>query len=111
MKKEKNYLEYVPSKNSNLSYRRNEKEMVIIQVERNGFFDKLSQWLFFAPKVTYIKLDIFGSFIWNHIDGNKNIYELGKLLEKRYGKEVNPIYERLSVYFEILKTNELIDFL
>ena len=52
-----------------------------------------------------------GSFIWNHIDGEKSIYEISQLIKDEFKEEAEPLYERLIQYMNILKNNKFIDFL
>ena len=50
-----------------------------------------------------------GSFIWPLLDGKINITELGKLVEKEFGDEAQPLYERLAQYFRILDSYHFIE--
>ena len=43
-----------------------------------------------------------GSFIWQQIDGKRNVYEIGQLLKQEYGKEAEPLYERLCTFVKSL---------
>ncbi len=55
-----------------------------------------------------IKLDNVGSFIWEHCDGNIQVKELAKSLEDKFGKEVEPLYERLTLFLQSLEKNHFI---
>ena len=55
-----------------------------------------------------IKLDQVGSFIWEHCDGNLQVKELAKSLEDKFGKEVEPLYDRLTLFLQSLEKNRLI---
>ena len=50
-----------------------------------------------------------GSFVWPLLDGEKNIVELGRLVEERFGEKANPLYERLAKYFQILDSYHFIE--
>ena len=58
------------------------------------------------PMNSWSRMDSYfdenGSFIWPLIDGEKNIIDLGKLVEEEFGEKANPLYERLAKYFQIL---------
>jgi hypothetical protein len=55
-----------------------------------------------------IKLDHVGSFIWEHCDGSLQVKELAKSLEDKFGKEVEPLYDRLVLFLQSLEKNHLI---
>ena len=62
------------------------------------------------PKVSHIKLDCFGSFVWKQIDGNRNLIEIGVMVKEEFGEKCEPLYERLAKYFEMLKNNKFVEF-
>lgn len=108
--KKKNYLDFVPGKNPDLSWSVDENEIVTVDVKHRGIAAKVAQVAFNRPKVSHVKLEKFGSFIWTQIDGEKNIYEIGQAVKKKFGKEAEPLYERLAAYFKILQDNNYIRF-
>ena len=55
-------------------------------------------------------MDAFGSFIWKEIDGEQNIYEIGQKVKEHFGKEAEPLYERLTTCFRILAENKYITY-
>ena len=71
--------------------------------------NRIAQKLFRKPKVSHIHLDEMGSFVWPILDGEKNIIELGKLVEERFGDKASPLYERLAKYFQILDSYGFIE--
>ena len=81
---------------------------VDLLVENTGFFNRMAQKLFGKPKITYVHLDDMGSFIWQIVDGEKNIIELGKDVEEHFGETAQPLYERLAKYFQILDSYRFI---
>lgn len=100
----KNYLEKIPQKPESIGWKADEKGIVTLEIENKGWANKIAQKLFKRPKVSYVHLDEMGSFIWPHIDGEKNIIELGQLVEEHFGEKANPLYERLARYFQILES-------
>ena len=50
----------------------------------------------------HIKLDEYGSLIWNMCDGNTTIGQISDSLNKNYGAEFDPSYERISNFFSQL---------
>ena len=96
-----NYLDRIPVKSEKISWT-TENDIVTLKVENTGIFNRLFQLLLKKPKVSYIHLDSIGSFLWQIIDGEKNVFELGKDIEDKFGDSVNPLYDRLVVYFKTL---------
>lgn len=105
---EENYLERIPVRSDNLPWKTDENGFVTVEVENKGAMNKIAQKFFKKPKISYIHLDKNGSFIWPLIDGEKSILEIGKSVEKEFGEEANPLYERLAQFFRILENNNFI---
>ena len=97
-----NYLEKCPFIPDDIIWNTDENGIVTISIENKGIFNKIAQKLLNKPKVSYVHLDEFGSSVWQLIDGCKNIIEIGKLFEEKFGDKANPLYERLAKYFQIL---------
>ncbi len=105
MKKNKvneNYLEKIPARNPEIGWKTDEEGKVTLEIENKGIFKRITQVLIKKPKISYIHLDETGSFVWPLIDGEKDITEIGKLVEAHFGEKANPLYERLAQYFQIL---------
>lgn len=110
-KKEKeNYLDYIPKRSLNIKWEEREDGLVRLIVPRNTIIDRIVRKLFFTPEAFKIDLDKLGSFIWRQIDGEKTIYEIGKLLKEEFKEEAEPIYERLIQFMRILKNNNFIEY-
>lgn len=114
MKKKKNiisqnYLEKIPIRPERIQWSADEKGIVTLDIENTGFFNRAAQKLLKKPKVSHIHLDEMGSFVWPLLDGEKNIIELGKLVEAQFGEKANPLYERLAKYFQILDSYDFIE--
>lgn len=96
-----NYLDKIPVRNGDLDWIENNGLVTVIQ-KNNGLYDRMAQKLFKTPSESKIDLDRFGSFVWLQIDGNRSIYDIGVLVKARFGKDAEPLYERLSKYFYTL---------
>ena len=103
-----NYLEYIPEKCSQLSWDMDDKGMVTLDVENTGFFHRLAQKYFRKPRFTHVHLDKLGSFVWPLIDGKKDMISLGKEVDIRFGKDAEPLYERLAEYMKVLESYHFI---
>ncbi len=114
MKKEKvlieNYLENIPRREV-VKFSCDEEGFVILEVENTGIANRIAQKLLKKPKISYIHLDKFGSFVWNKIDNTKSIADIAKDVEAEFGEEANPLYERLAKFFQILQSYNFISFI
>ena len=110
MKSKENYLEKIPVRKYEIKWNTDEKGNVTLEIENKGAFNFLAQKLLKKPRVSYIHLDEMGSFVWPLIDGEKDIFAIGKEVETHFGEKANPLFERLSQYFEILKNYRFIEF-
>lgn len=110
MKKKDNYLEKIPKINDK-KWEVLEDGLVEVTVENTGFYNTLAQKLFKRPRFSFIKLDSYGSFVWQEIDGIKTIYEIGQNLKKAHKGAADKLYERLVTYFGILERNKYIVFI
>lgn len=112
MKKEndilQNYLEKKPVPMDGVGWSKDEEGVVTLEIENKGVFNFIAQKLFKRPRISYIHLDEMGSFVWPHIDGEKDILEIGKLVEIEFGEKANPLYERLVKFFGILESYKFI---
>lgn len=98
----KNYLERIPMRPAHLNWSADAEGKVTLEIENTGLFNRIAQKLFKKPRVSFVHLDETGSFLWPLLDGEKNIIELGKLVDERFGEAAHPLYERLAKYFQIL---------
>lgn len=55
------------------------------------------------PEKRTITMDEFGSFVFQQIDGRRTVRQIGEILEAQYGDRVKPLYERLSLFMEMLE--------
>lgn len=107
-KNDKNYLDLVPIKNKEINYEEDSIGNIVLEVERNGIFDKIAQNIFKVPKKSYIKLDKHASFIWKCIDDNKSVYEISQYVKNKFGNDAEPLFERLISFINILDSNKFI---
>lgn len=108
MKKEKNYLDNIPKINK--KWELAEDGVVEITVENKGMFHTIAQKVFKKPRYSFIKLDEYGSCVWQQINGERSIYEIGQILKMQHKKAANQLYERLAKFMGILEHNQYIIF-
>ena len=98
--KQENFLEYIPVANFNWRVSEETKKVVVERPKFDNAILKKYLLPYFKKQNFDVKLDDFGSFVWQQIDGEKNIYEIANVLEKKYGKKVQPVYERISQFIK-----------
>ena len=112
MKKEKiseNYLERIPNARDGLKWETAEDGKVTLCIENKGLFNKIAQRLFKKPKISYVHLDENGSFVWQVMDGKRNIIEIGELVDEKFGEGAHPLYPRLAKFFKVLDSYGFIE--
>lgn len=97
-----NYLDRIPLRKDGIEWTCDKDGIVTINIHNKGFFNKFARLVFKKPKITHVHLEENGSFVWQIIDGKKNIAEIGKEVEEKFGDKAQPLYERLSKYFQML---------
>ena len=105
-KDSKNYLDFIPEKNPEIEYETGEDGIITVLIEWKGFYHKLAQRFFRRPRVSEIKLDKLGTFVWNSIDDKKDVHAISKELEAEFPSMEQPL-TRLIKYLEILHDNHL----
>lgn len=108
--KNQNFLELTPIRN----YGFKKKENGLIDVFVPRFTNKFAQKLllkYFKNPFFRANLDEFGSFLWENIDGTKNVLQLIDLLKKRFGESIEPATERTLLFFYQLYKSGFISFI
>lgn len=108
-KRELNYLEMTPI--AIYSHEFNSDGKIDVLVPR--FSDKvLGKLLQPRLKNKYIKanLDEFGSATWQLIDGNNSVTRIGELLTEKFGEQIQPVYDRLTLFLTQLYNAGFISF-
>lgn len=109
MKNNENYLEKIPAYKQGLNWSCDQNGIVTLEMENTGFANRLAQKLLKKPKISYIHLEQFGSFVWMAIDGKRDIIAIGELVREHFGDKAEPLYERLSQYIKTLHSNGFIE--
>jgi len=58
-----------------------------------------------------INLDKIGSYFWENCDGVRNVKEIAECMKIKFGDEVEPLYERITLFLQNLEKNKFIRFL
>ena len=107
-KKQENYLDYIPAISEKNSWDADGDGKVTIHMVHRGFYAWIAQKFFHRPRVSHIYLDTMGSFIFRHIDGQRTVGAIAELVKAEFGREAEPLYERLVKYMQILRNNGFI---
>ena len=105
-----NYLDLVPVMNQKNSWEQDAKGIVTIHMVHRGFYAAIAQKFFHTPRVSHIRLDAYGSFLWKEIDGTKSVGDLALGMKAQFGAQAEPLYDRLVKYMQILRNNRFILF-
>ncbi len=105
-----NYLEKIPVERKEITWKQDENNIVILEIENRGVANRIAQRLLKKPKISYIHLDEFGSFVWLQIDGKRDIIAIGQNVREHFGEKAEPLYERLAQYFKTLENYKFISF-
>lgn len=108
--KQENYLEKIPAKREKFRWTCDDEGLVTIEIDNKGFFNRLLQKIAKKPPVSYIHLDQNGSFVWQCIDGERDIIKIGDLVEEKFGDESHPVYDRLVTFFAMLERAGFVEF-
>ena len=103
MEKKVNFLNYIPRPAGCIRVAAGEDGFNHLEILHEGWADRAAQKLLKKPVVTHVALERFGSFIWQQIDGKHSIYEIALMVKETFGEEAEPLYERLTAYFCMLK--------
>ena len=95
-----NFLLYIPDKKHKKYETRNGKVFLIFHHDKP--IEKLMRWLIKKPYISDIELDTMGSRVWELINGQNTVYDIGQQLIKVYSKECEPVYDRLILYIRYL---------
>lgn len=106
-RKKRNFLDYTPVRNPAFAWTE-EEDVVTVDMVHKGVYAAIAQTFFHRPKVSHVKLDEYGSFLWRHMDGQTDVTRLGQLLEAEFGEDAQPLYPRLVTYTRTLLGNKFI---
>ncbi len=107
-KEYENLLDIVPIKNDDIEWRLIEDDIVQIIIKRDSWMHRFVRRFKNNPESSKIDLDIYGSRVWILIDGKRDVHQIAENLKQNFGDDIEPLYERLGAYINILKNNNFI---
>lgn len=105
----KNLLELIPSKLCDSVFE-GEKEFILLPKFPSKFGRKFIMPILTKPFLK-IELDEIGTYIWNTVDGEKNVYEICEMAKNHFGDKVEPVYERVGKFFSMMKLSSVVEFI
>lgn len=93
----------------NITWTKNDDGIVIISIWHNNWLEKILHRFIKFPERLDMDFDELGSFVWENIDGKKNIFELVNLTQERFGTKTEPVYKKTLIFFKQLIDNKLIN--
>lgn len=107
-KAKENYLDYIPKRHEDVKYMILPNGHVQVEKEHKGILFFLTQKFLKKPRVSYIEMDDFGSFIWKSMDGKQTVLEISKLVHAEFGEKAEPLIDRLVKFMNILYEHRFI---
>jgi hypothetical protein len=106
---ELNLLELIPAKN--IEWEETEDGLICL-LKPKFRVPILKKHLLPRLKHPYYKinLDKIGSQFWENCDGVRTVEEIAKHMKKTLGDEVEPLYERITLFLQSLEKNKFILF-
>jgi len=108
----KNYMDSIfvhkPTLQWHITENESKKQIVVLDVENTGFFNKIAQKFFHKPKVSYISLDEYGSSLWLFLDGSSTVFDIVNKMKEKFPSEEDKMLNRVVTFFHTLQVNEFI---
>lgn len=102
-----NLLELRPMRN--IKWETGEQDQVVLLVPkfRSGF---LARWV--QPRLSRpyyrVKLDAYGSFIWNACDGNRTVSEIADVMKDKFKENLESLYDRIGKFVRRLDESKFV---
>lgn len=104
-----NLLDLVPEQKAKFEELDDGKITLLKPKFKNKFLVKYFQSKMKKPNYK-IKLDQFGSFVWNQCNGKNTVEQIGNLLKEKFQDDIEPVYDRLAIFIQSMASNEFIKY-
>lgn len=107
-RKQENLLDMIPEQK--VSFRERADGTVDALIPRYGD-SRLGRILgrFFKNTPICLHLDEIGTAVWHLCDGRRSVYEIGGSLKETFGDRIEPVYDRLGLFFHQMRKTGIID--
>jgi hypothetical protein len=106
-KQPKNLLDLVPEQNYPFHTRDDGTVDVLVPRYGTNFIARALSYMFKDTPVR-IHLDRIGTRTWHLCDGSMSVHEIGELLHGEFGEKVEPVWDRLGLFFKQIESQRLI---
>ena len=105
--KETNLLELIPIRVSD--WKDNDEGLITLILPKfKSNLGKVFASMFKNPMYE-VKLDAIGTLLWRECDGTNNIYDISQEMLKEFGDDIEPVYERIKIFINMLKNLNAIE--
>ncbi len=106
-KQPKNLLDLVPEQNYPFHTREDGTVDVLVPRYGTNFIARALSSVFKNTPVR-IHLDRIGTRTWHLCDGRRSVHEIGEHLHGEFGEKVEPVWERLGLFFKQMENQRMI---
>jgi hypothetical protein len=78
-----------------------DRVILLVPRFRGRISNKLLAPLFARPNIR-VKLDSFGSYVWNRCDGGTTVMDIGEGMAETFGEPLDPLYDRIGRFLRTL---------
>lgn len=103
----KNYMDIKFLPQNHITWRA-EGNIVILDVENKGFYNRIAQKFFGQPKISHISLDKYGSILWQLLEGENTVFQIVKKMEDAFPSEKDKMLNRVITFLHTLQMNKYI---
>ena len=106
-KQPRNLLDLVPEQNYPFYTRDDGTVDVLVPRYGTNFIARALSSMFKNTPVR-VHLDPVGTCTWNLCDGRRSVHEIGEHLHGEFGEKVEPLWDRLGLFFKQMENQRLI---
>lgn len=103
-----NYMEQIPMRDDKHPWRMTVDGMAEVDMEHNGFFDRIAQRVFKKPRTSHIALDKYGTVVWKSMNGENTIADIVQIMEEAFPDETDRMLDRVVTFIITLRHNGFI---
>ena len=103
-----NYMDQIPIHDDKHPWRVTDDGMAEVDMEHNGFYDRIAQKMFKKPPVSHIALDKYGTVVWENMNGENTIADIVRIMEDAFPGERDRMLDRVVAFTITLKHNGFI---
>lgn len=103
-----NLLELKPRRNLEWETREDDLVTLVVPKFTSAFSKKWIVPMLAKPNIK-VKLDAFGSFVWQRCDGSATVEKIGEEMAAAFNQPVEELYERMGMFLAKLAKNKFVE--